>query len=184
MRKAELRAHARALRAMLPARRRGEQALAIAERLLGLPEVAAAGAVLAYGASEEEADPRPAVDALRERGVRIAYPRIAGEGCLALHWVSSAEELQVGALGIREPAGTCACAEPSGIDVVLVPGIAFGRDGYRLGFGAGYYDRFLPTVPDAFKVGLAYEVQLFDTVPHEAHDVPLDAVITPSAIVR
>lgn len=183
--KAELRANARALRAMLPDARRAGQSRLIAERLLRMPEVEEARTVMAYGANAEEVDPRPAVIALREAGARIAYPRISGPGCLSPHWVDSEDEqLTLSALGISEPIDACACAEPSEIEIVLVPGVAFGRDGYRLGFGAGYYDRFLPRAPDALKIGLAFDEQLFDSVPHDAHDVVMDAIVTPSAVIR
>lgn len=186
-RKAVLRSQARALRAMLPERRRTEQVLRIAERALAMPELCEANAVLAYGANEEEVDPQPIVDALRARGVRIAYPRIISGNGLSIHWVDTEDDqLCERAMGVREPIEErCEQATPEELDVVLVPGIAFGRDGYRIGFGAGYFDRFLPTAPQAFKIGLAFDEQLFDEVPHDLEfDVPVDALVTPSAVVR
>ena len=186
-RKAALRAQARALRSLLPERRRSEQSVLIAERVLGMPEIEAARAVLAYGSNDEEVDPQPIVDALRARGVRIAYPRMVSIDCLGIHWVTAEDDqLAERRNGIREPiADRCECASPEEIDVILVPGIAFGRDGYRIGFGAGYFDRFLPSAPQAFKIGLAFDEQLFDEVPHDIEfDVPVDALVTPSAIIR
>ena len=63
-------------------------------------------------------------------------------------------------------------------DLIIVPLIAFDQTGHRIGFGGGWYDRFLSTQPNAQKIGLAYELQLVGTIPAEPHDEPLDAVIT------
>ena len=69
--------------------------------------------------------------------------------------------------------------EPSTLDVVLVPGVAYTADGWRLGQGGGWYDRFLPMLrPDAVTVGVAFAVQIVDALPVEPHDVPVDHVVT------
>src|SRR5262249_165220 len=74
---------------------------------------------------------------------------------------------------------------PSAIELVLVPGIAFDRQGHRLGFGGGYFDRFLPKAPKAFRIGLAFEVQLSDdALPKEAHDAQLDCIVTEKSIIK
>lgn len=96
---------------------------------------------------------------------------------LASYAVSSLGELIVGERGLLEPDPDR--AEPIGeeIDLVLVPGLAFDRNGGRIGYGAGFYDRFLAGTP-AVKVALAYSLQLIDAVPVEPHDVPVDRILT------
>lgn len=174
-----------AVRAEIAAARavhRDEQAAAdaVAGRVLGLPAAGRARTVLAYAALPGELDPAPAAAALRSAGARIAYPRVCGPDRLALHWADAAD-LAPGYCGIREPAEDAESARPEEIDLALVPGVAFGQDCCRLGRGGGFYDRLLPHLrDDAFVVGLAYDEQIVDDVPREAHDVPLDAVVTPT----
>ncbi|MCG0278765.1 MAG: 5-formyltetrahydrofolate cyclo-ligase [Thermanaeromonas sp.] len=75
--------------------------------------------------------------------------------------------------------------EPGLIDLCLVPGVAFDIYGNRLGYGAGYYDRFLPRLrPDAYKIALAFEVQIVDTVFPTPQDVPVDLIITEARMIR
>lgn len=65
------------------------------------------------------------------------------------------------------------------IDVVVVPGVAFDRNGYRMGYGGGYYDNFLPKLrPDTKKIAVAFNMQIRDLVPIELHDVKMDMIIT------
>lgn len=69
-------------------------------------------------------------------------------------------------------------------DLVIVPTLAFDKRGYRLGWGGGFYDRFLKAQPQALKIGLCFEANLIDKIPDEPHDVPLDMVITEGIIVK
>ncbi len=80
--------------------------------------------------------------------------------------------------GILEPnPNTCAIIDPSLIDFIIIPGLAFDRSGNRLGYGKGCYDRFLPLLrPDAFKLGLAYELQVVPNIPVDSTDYKLDAI--------
>jgi len=107
-------------------------------------------------------------------------PRVDGEA-LMIHWVADREELVIGRFGILEPR---ADAPPAGIsfDLILVPGIAFDRNGGRLGRGRGYYDRFLACA-SGFVSGVCFDDQLVSEVPCEPHDARMDAIITPSEIV-
>jgi len=111
----------------------------------------------------------------------MALPRICERSALTLHWVEERTRLTAGMFGILQPPRRAPLADPAAIDVAIVPGIAFGEDGYRLGFGAGYYDRLLPTLrPDALTVGVSYDEQVTATVPHEELDVPVKALVTPT----
>ena len=70
------------------------------------------------------------------------------------------------------------------IDMVLVPGIVFDKEGHRIGYGFGYYDRFLRKVTKAKKIGLAFDFQVVDKIPKESHDVPVDMIVTEERIVK
>lgn len=81
--------------------------------------------------------------------------------------------------GIREPLPHCGQVEPAAIDWALVPGVAFDRNGRRLGYGGGFYDRLLPLLPpDALRVAGAFELQIVDAIPYGAHDLSVDAIVT------
>lgn len=88
-----------------------------------------------------------------------------------------------GKFGILEPIEAMNIAHKN-IDLVLVPGIAFDSEGHRIGYGFGYYDRFLAKVPKAIKIGLAFDFQVVDKIPSEAHDVPIDLVVTEERVVE
>jgi len=71
------------------------------------------------------------------------------------------------------------------VDLVIVPGIAFDKKGYRIGYGHGYYDRFLKILKkDVKKIGLAFEIQVVDEIPEEEHDVPVDIVVTEKRVLK
>lgn len=184
-RKKEARRAARAARRAIDPAARAAASVAVASRAIHVPEVAGARSVLAYAALPEELDPAPLVEALRQRGARIALPRVCAPGVLALHWVEAKEPLAVGWMGVSEPPEACTWASPAEFDLVLVPGVAFDATCRRLGFGGGYYDEFLAALPQGVPaVGLAFEEQMCDEVPHEEHDAVLDAVVTPTAVHR
>lgn len=88
-----------------------------------------------------------------------------------------------GKFGILEPMGLMKIAYKN-IDLVLVPGIAFDKEGHRVGYGFGYYDKFLKKVPKAAKIGLCFDFQVVDKLPREEHDVPVDLIVTEERIVE
>ena len=103
----------------------------------------------------------------RENGKRIVVPRCCPEGrrltpCL----IEEFAELETGSYGIREPKAELARPVPAGeIDAVLIPAVAFDRRGYRIGYGGGYYDRFLPKVPRSLRIGVAFSRQIVAEIP-------------------
>jgi 5-formyltetrahydrofolate cyclo-ligase len=182
--KSDLRAMMRAARARIPEDYRREAAVRVgAGVLLQLGDVLPRG-VLAYCATPEEVDPSVLVSALRESGIPVAFPRVCGPAELALHWAERGD-LEPGYCGLLEPPAGTAEATLDEIDLVLVPGVAFDEHCHRLGMGGGFYDRLLATLPpETMKVGLAFDEQIVEAVPHEEHDIVLDAVVTPRRILR
>lgn len=95
-------------------------------------------------------------------------------------------DLTIGVYGILEPkANQCTRAKKEILDIVLVPGTVFSKQGDRLGYGAGYYDRFLSELPDrVLKIALAYHLQIVDSVPTDEYDVRMDMIITENGIIH
>jgi 5-formyltetrahydrofolate cyclo-ligase len=120
----------------------------------------------------------PDVDLLWSLGLveshRVSYPRCETDS-LSFRHVSALSELVPGRFGIREPGPGPGVKE---LDLILVPGLAYTIEGSRLGRGAGFYDRFLSrTVGTILKVGICFEFQLVTEIPHEPHDVKMDAIV-------
>jgi len=133
------------------------------------------GAVLTYRPMPGELD----LDRLlgRPDGDRFYVTRTNSDDVLTVHRASARTELH--RYGFAQPTASAEKVDPATIDIVLVPAIAFGRDGSRLGHGAGYYDRLLPSVgAEAAVVGVAYEAIVARTVPVGHHDVPMTHLVT------
>ncbi len=106
---------------------------------------------------------------------RIYLPRVVGKEVEIVPYYGEAS-MQKGAFGIMEPQGS-AISNYKEIDLVIVPGVAFTKEGNRMGRGGGYYDRLLPLLTNATKVGVCYQCQILDHVPIEVHDIKMDLVI-------
>ncbi len=96
------------------------------------------------------------------------------------------KELTLGTYGILEPKQEFIReVSPKKIDLVIVPGVVFSRNGHRIGYGAGYYDRFLTKVsPSTLKVALCFDLQIVNKINHNKHDIPMDYIITENEIIE
>ena len=179
-----LRRDIRTLRQGIPAEERAVLSAQASGRLVALPEVMSAEVILGYAANAEEIDPARALSTLRSVGKRIALPRIAGPGALTLHLVESDSDMEVGPHDIPQPKLTTPEILSEEIDIVLVPGVVFDVNGCRIGYGGGYYDRLLSSMPKVFRIGLCFDDQLIGEVPHEEHDERVDTIVTSSQVTR
>ena len=141
-----------------------------------------AGCLASYVSIANEVDTHILIDLALDSGKRVAVPVVKSSRTLIHREVRSRAELKPSGFGLLEPSlEDGAVVPPDAFDVVLVPGLAFDRAGNRVGFGAGFYDRFLSLAP-AFKIGLAYDFQLFDRLPAGPRDIPMDLIVTESGI--
>lgn len=160
----------------------------VAERLLALPEVAGARRIFTCLSFGTELDTLELVERLLAEGREVYVPRaVAGPADRSLHVHPYPCPLVTLSFGLRQPpAGTpelAPAAIDATLDVALVLGLGFDRRGFRLGYGSGYFDRFLRGRPFP-AVGLGYAFQLVDRLPAEAHDVPMAAVVTDTETLR
>ncbi len=153
--------------------------------LEGLPLFHESTELLAYiGAKANEVDTLPLLKRRVAEGGRVLVPVAGPDGRLDWCLLEADTPLEVTSFGILEPASNAKhLITPNSDALVLVPGVAFSRDGYRLGYGAGYYDRFLAQ-HSGVKVGLVFECCLAERLPVEAHDIPVDWVITEKGVTR
>lgn len=149
----------------------------IQRRLLQSDLFQNAETLLLYSPIHNEVDTALILQAALRRHRSVVYPRVSGEQ-LDLVRVSSINDFKPGAYGIREPVGDCFCALNQ-VNLVITPGVGFDRQGYRLGYGKGFYDRLLHAGGfEGDLVGLAYGFQVMSSLPVEAHDMPVDCVMT------
>jgi 5-formyltetrahydrofolate cyclo-ligase len=165
-----------------PTTLRQEMGERLAERFLALPEVQRAETVMLFWSFGSEVPTGPMIDLLHERGVAVALPRIERADLLPIPYVPG-DPTTATSFGAEEPVGGVPL-DPSSIDVVAVPGVAFDRRGRRIGYGGGYYDRFLRG-QSAFTVGLGFGLQVLDEdLPGGSFDLPVDAIVTEGETIR
>jgi len=177
----EMRARRKALSPETKARTAGvvcDRILAHSEMAAALDPVNGGGALAVYLASPDEIDLTAAIAGMLARGVTVVAPRWNGETYqLAKVKGLNDGDLRKGPMGILEPKDADV-VPPKDVAVWLVPGLAFTRDGRRLGYGGGWYDRLLAEADrHATKFGIAYAFQIVEDLPSEQHDVSVDGVI-------
>lgn len=150
--------------------------LSLLQRLEQHPRFVEAGVVLLYHSLPDEVCTHAFID--RWAGEKeIILPTVIGDD-LVLYRYDGPESLHPGSFGILEPTGDTPFTDYSRIALAVIPGMAFDRLGNRLGRGKGYYDRLLPRLPHAYKLGLCFPFQLLDEeIPHESFDQKVDEVL-------
>lgn len=147
-------------------------------KFLALPQVEAAQNIFAFlGIPGREPETERLLNELVARGKQVGLPRMLPEHKMEVRGYEPDRPLRQVAFGIREPGEDCPLIDPEDIDLVLVPAVCYDRRGYRLGFGGGYYDRWLEHF-SGVRVGLCRAAILQETVPIEAHDTKVQVLIT------
>lgn len=166
---------------------RAEKSQRIYEHFIALAVWEKVKRVMVYIDFRDEVETEPIIRFLWKHNIEVVVPvcDLQTKDMRAVVF-NDYDELHTSAYGIREPAydiGTNAAA-PQTIDIMIVPGLAFDRAGGRLGYGGGYYDKYLPqTNPQMLKIALAYDEQLIDDVPVEEHDVKMNMIITDMEVI-
>jgi 5-formyltetrahydrofolate cyclo-ligase len=163
---------------------------AVAVRLGELPCFAAARTVSCYLSLQREIPTGDVLAACRAAGKRICVPAAVGPRRapepVSYAWaeLKAGEALVAGPMQVPQPAQVRP-VEAAGVDLVVVPGLAFDHSGWRIGYGGGHYDRLLAACrPDSVRVALAFEWQILDSVPHGPSDRRVDWLLTPACAHR
>ena len=165
----------------MPEEERRSAGAAIAEQILRSPAWRESHTVFLYVSTPREPDTSALLAQARAEGKTVCVPKCLSSGIMAACRVDSPDELKPGTLGLLEPENTERALPAEEIDLAVVPCVAAGRDGSRLGHGGGYYDRFLEG-QRMKKLCLCFDCTLFDRVPREENDIRMDAVVTESGI--
>ena len=173
-----------AMRDNLSSIERREKSISISSQVMALPEVIGAQIVLVYMHFRSEVQTSEMIRQMFAANQIVTIPYTCPDisHLIAVKVTSLEQQVTSGYCGIPEPipelieSSSC---DPVTIDMVIVPGSVFDRCGGRLGYGGGYYDRFLTAdAPDALRIGFAFELQMVDKVPIEPHDQFMDFVVT------
>ncbi|MGI6128571.1 MAG: 5-formyltetrahydrofolate cyclo-ligase [bacterium] len=155
-----------------------------AKRLLVWLPYEQASTVLLFAGVRSEIDTRFLTEESLHQGKRIAMPRcVPSRRELLLLKINDWADLQPSFYGLLEPSPTAAPIPFSELDLVVVPGVAFSPDGYRIGYGGGYYDRLMARLVDVCSVGLAFNLQLVSRLWPEKHDRPVDFLVTEKELI-
>ncbi|HIJ95397.1 MAG TPA: 5-formyltetrahydrofolate cyclo-ligase [Desulfuromonadales bacterium] len=182
----------RSLRAQLLAERRSlnrhlwlTSSRAAQKNLLSLAEFQRAECIALYAPAHNETDTSLLLTAACASGKRVLYPAVCGQK-MVFRRLESPESLQKGAFGIMEPCPACTEHGIDEVDLIVVPGVAFDLTGHRIGYGKGFYDRFLHhSGRTAHLIGLCHDFQLIEgPIQIDPHDIPMEIVVTETRIVR
>lgn len=183
--KQNIRARSKKFRSAIPPEKKTQLDRQLHNRLYSLREYSAADVILIYVSKPIEVDTIAVISAALEKGKRVAVPRCIPETRgMEFYEITSIDELKPGSFGVLEPVPGCSCPlRPYRRALCVVPGLSFDSSGYRLGYGKGYYDRFLAGFHGA-TVGLCYSGCVRWNLPHGYYDRPVDVLVTERYIRR
>lgn len=158
----------------------------IRERLLMLPKYGKYQTFMCYVSYKNEVDTKELIRYLLQDGKQVFLPRITSDkkDIEAIEIKDFDKDLKKGTFGIMEP--FCSSRECAGdIDMIIIPGVAYDINKNRLGYGGGYYDRFLSGLKSSsLKLGLSYDELVYESLPVEEHDIKVDIIITEKRIIK
>lgn len=135
--------------------------------------------IFVYSATQHEVDLKEFMQYALEHDINIAFPKVHGE-FMEFYEVKSLSQLMEGAFHILEPSEECKWIRlnPNQTCTMLVPGVGFSEKGYRIGYGKGYYDRYLAMYPQIYTIGIAYEMQICPDFTLNEFDIAMHKIIT------
>ena len=139
--------------------------------------------VFCFVGTEDEINTKPIIEDILKKGKRAGVPKCISKGIMEVYEIHSMDDLAPGKYGILEPVDTCEKISPKEIDLALIPCLSCSRDGRRLGYGGGYYDRYLNQVKGTLAV-LCRTDLMCDEIPTEGHDKNMDFVICEEGILN
>lgn len=165
------------------------KSMIIKDTLFGIDEFNKAKTVLLYASYNSEVSTFAIMDECKKQGKHVAFPKcslVDGVPNLTFYEVSKFSQLAGGYKGIPEPDTIKYNLKKISdkIDVVIVPGVCFDKNGNRLGYGKGFYDRFLKKYPNVYRIGIAFDEQICDDIPTEKTDLAVNMIVTDKQIIK
>ncbi len=158
------------------------QSLAIVKKVLQEPYIIEANTIGVTISNKPEVDTFLLIEELWQLGKKVAVPKCHPKTReMSFYAIDSFAQLETVYMHLREPIPErCEFVDANEMDVILVPGVVFDRYGYRIGYGGGYYDRYVLNYKKGKLLSMLFDEQIIDRVPTEEHDCPVDIIVTPS----
>lgn len=159
----------------------------ITNKIISLKDYEMAKVIALYNSLESEVDTQNLIKERLENNKIVVLPKVINKTEMKFYKISSLDELERGAFGIYEPIeNENNLVEPNEIDLMIIPGVCFDKNKNRVGFGGGYYDRYLSGENNIFKVGICFDEQLLkdEYIEAEDNDIKMDIIVTDREIVR
>lgn len=186
--KSSIRKQILSLRNAMSATECEEKSSNIMQNVLSLISVQRAEYVLCYADYKSEVQTKKLIKELLSEGKQVYLPKVSGEE-MDFYRIKNLEDLSEGYKGIPEPSEKCTeqftktlWEKDKERVVMLLPGAAFNENGARIGYGKGYYDRYLNHIPDMERIALCYELQIVENIPADIHDIPVTIIVTEEKI--
>ena len=154
----------------------------ILENLVQLPCYREAETLYIFVGCRGEVDTVPIMRRARQDGKRTAVPKVLGD-VMAFYYIDSEDELAPGCMNIPEPAGDPEREAKEEDALLVLPGLAFTKEGGRLGFGGGYYDRFQAAHPHLSRAAVTFSWEIVPELPSDEYDIPVPIIVTEEGIV-
>ncbi len=160
------------------------QAEEIADRLFGTVFWREAAAIAVTISTRQEVPTAGIIRKAWEEGKRVAVPKCDPvDKTMEFRYITSFRELETVYFGLQEPIiSETEAARKEEMDLMIVPGLAFDRKGYRIGFGGGYYDRYLEQY-DGMSISLLFPEQMYESIEKEQHDIPVSVLVFPKEVI-
>lgn len=169
-----------ALRKAMPICLLEEKSRIITEKVIIKQEYLDAEMIFCYIDAKGEVKTKELITYAWKHGKKVAVPRVHAD-VMKFYLISSYDDLEPGCFGIMEPKRNCMeVTEIPEKSLVIMPGVAFDRNGNRIGYGKGYYDKYFFGYPDLYKIAIAFEMQVIPGIPADKFDVKANCVITES----
>lgn len=179
MRKRVLRQQYKEIRNTISSKKKGFVSDVIAGKVKKWNLYQVARSLLCYSAIQNEINCDKIIEMAWREKKKVCLPKVIDDSKMEVYQMNHWDDLIPGAYGILEPnPKKCKKVNPKEVDLAFIPGIAFDQKGYRLGYGGGYYDRFLQHYPQIKRIGISYHALFVPTVYPEEHDIPVDYLIT------
>lgn len=160
-----------------------KSSLMITEKIINHPEYQEAKWIFCYMDAKGEVQTKYLIEHAWKNGKRVVVPKVEGKE-MSFYEITGFSQLETGNFGIMEPVSTCIKVDSKDKkSIMIIPGVAFDQAGNRIGYGGGYYDKYISSHSKMYKMAIAFSVQIVPQIPSEEYDIKMDCIITERGVI-
>jgi len=170
----------------LPVKEIAEKSSKICESIINLPQFIKCDTIFTYQSFGSEVDTKLLIEHAWNTGKKVCIPKVADKNKMDFYFIKKGQPLKENTYGILEPTEEegSAFALPDEKSIFIIPGLAFDKNGYRIGYGAGYYDFYFAKHKPKLKIGICFDFQVTDNAYPDSHDIPVSVIVTEKRIIE